>query len=307
MTQTQQVYPLEMLHPAAPGVRGAIDIHCHANEGQQDALEVAKRASENGMRGIVFKSIVGRDRPVEGVQRVRDALQEWADKEGVKPVECWAGAYRGFPDPKRLREQLDGGVKIFWMPTARSANSLNKDSKTGGRPAMPWEEAVKVGDYLLDDAGKLKPEIRDVIHMIAEYDRAFSFGHASHQEIDALANEVHKISFKKAFVDHPHSPYVDVSVDGMKALAGMGVSINFCYDELSPRLRVDPHKMYDAIRAVGVEHCILSSDGGDPTNPDSVECIRLIRSYMKECGLTDDELRQVSCTNPGFIVGVDPE
>ena len=42
------------------GVDDAIDIHCHAHEGQQDALGVAKLASKSGMKGILYKTIVGR-------------------------------------------------------------------------------------------------------------------------------------------------------------------------------------------------------------------------------------------------------
>ena len=34
------------------GVENAIDIHCHAHEGQQDALGVAKLASKSGMTGL---------------------------------------------------------------------------------------------------------------------------------------------------------------------------------------------------------------------------------------------------------------
>jgi hypothetical protein len=33
------------------GVEDSIDIHCHAHEGQQDALGVAKLASKSGMMG----------------------------------------------------------------------------------------------------------------------------------------------------------------------------------------------------------------------------------------------------------------
>jgi len=40
------------------GVTDAIDIHCHAHEGQQDALGVAKLASKSGMKGILYKTIV---------------------------------------------------------------------------------------------------------------------------------------------------------------------------------------------------------------------------------------------------------
>ena len=48
--------------PRIEGVRGMIDIHCHAEHGQQDALAVAKLASENGMYGILYKSI-GKEDP----------------------------------------------------------------------------------------------------------------------------------------------------------------------------------------------------------------------------------------------------
>ena len=75
-------------------------------------------------------------------------------------------------------------------------------------------------------------------------------------------------------------------------------------DELSPLLGVDPARMYEAIRAVGVEHVTLSSDAGEPLFPHTVECMRLIRSYMAAFGLTEDELRMVSITNPARIVGV---
>jgi hypothetical protein len=42
---------------ATPGVSGAIDIHCHAHAGQQDAFALATLASQSGMRGILFKSL----------------------------------------------------------------------------------------------------------------------------------------------------------------------------------------------------------------------------------------------------------
>src|SRR5579883_3151890 len=42
--------------PRIEAVGGMIDIHCHAEYGQQDAMAVAKLASANGMYGILYKS-----------------------------------------------------------------------------------------------------------------------------------------------------------------------------------------------------------------------------------------------------------
>jgi len=60
--------------------------------------------------------------------------------------------------------------------------------------------------------------------------------------------------------------------------------------------------MYDAIRAVGPEHCTLSSDAGEPLFPNTVECMRLIRGYMRAFGLIDEEVQLVSEVNPAKVL-----
>jgi hypothetical protein len=50
------------------------------------------------------------------------------------------------------------------------------------------------------------------------------------------------------------------------------------------RMGVDPARMSEAIRAVGVEYVTLSSDAGEPLFPDSAECMRLVSSYMAAFG-----------------------
>ena len=68
------------------GVDDAIDIHCHAHEGQQDALGVAKLASKSGMAGILYKTIVRRKDPAGTVGGVRSALESWCAEKGFTPV-----------------------------------------------------------------------------------------------------------------------------------------------------------------------------------------------------------------------------
>src|SRR5438132_8423095 len=86
----RRAYREEIQHPpAVPNVRGAIDLHCHAHEGQQDALDLAKHASKNGMGGILYKTIVGRHRPAETLRRVREQLNRWCDEEEVAPIKTW--------------------------------------------------------------------------------------------------------------------------------------------------------------------------------------------------------------------------
>src|SRR4051794_15223138 len=70
--------PYIQVPPVIEGVRGMIDIHCHAEYGQQDALALAKLASESGMFGILYKSIGKEDKrsagPMEDVARLAEQL-----------------------------------------------------------------------------------------------------------------------------------------------------------------------------------------------------------------------------------------
>ena len=311
------VYP-----PHVPNVTGVIDIHCHAHEGQQDPLALAKLASESGMGGLLFKTVGsisgGEYRPGRVVDRIRSDLARWCEEKGIAPTDCWAGCGITMdnkpPTVAKLRQQLDDGVVAVWLPVFNHANTL---FKVGGRriwwdpkaspgdhsAPLPWEEALRYGYYLLDERGRIKPDIADMIRMIADADVALFFGHCTHPEIFAVAELLETLGHKRGVIDHPFSPFVDLDIPQMKQLASAGITLNFTYDELSPLLGVDPARMYEAIRAVGVEHVTLSSDAGEPLFPHTVECMRLVRSYMAAFGLNEDELRAVSVTNPARVVG----
>jgi len=307
-----------------PGVQGAIDIHCHAHEGQQDALSLAKLASENGMAGILYKTIgpiSGDYHPAREMRRVIEALHRWSDDTGIDPIECWAGygvtMDNKAPSLERLRQNLGEGVIGVWLPVFNHANTYykvggksiwmdkNADPNAHTLP-LPWDEALKYGHYMIDGSGKLKPFYQEVVRMVADSGVALFFGHATHPEIYALADFMGTIGFKRGVIDHPFSPFVDLSIPQMQEFSRAGIYLNFTYDEISPLLGVDPKRIYDAIRSVGVEHVTLSSDAGEPLFPHSVECMRLIRGYMEAFGLTPQELDTVCCVNPGYVVGYSP-
>jgi hypothetical protein len=212
------VYP-----PHVPGVKDAIDIHCHGHEGQQDPLTLSQLASENGMGGLLFKTIgpiSGDYQPMKALREVQHELSRWSEQSKIEPIKTWAGY----------------GVTADNRP----------------------------------------PSI----------------------------DRVNKLNFKRAVIDHPFSPFIDLSVEQMKEQAEAGIYLNFTFDELSPLLGVDPQKMYEAIRAIGVHQVTLSSDAGEPLFPHSVECMRLIRGFMEAFGLNTEELYTVCTRNPGRVVGL---
>ena len=305
------------VHPPHIKVKDAIDIHCHAHEGQQNPYDLARRASLAEMKGILFKSIVGDD-PAAAVRSVQDDVNRWAEKERVEPVQCWAGYVCGRQmepvSAKTAREMIKSGVIAIWLPVFTHANTLSTvgtfrrfvdgGNATGWVGPVPWEKALTLGHYNLDDSGELKAEVREIVRICADKGAALFFGHATHKEIYKLAEEVEKVGLKRAVIDHPFSPFLNVSPQQMNELSKAGILFNFTWDELSPLLGVDPQIMYNTIRSVGPEHFTLSSDAGEPLFPDSVEALRLVRGYMEAFGLTQEELYTVCTRNPAKVVGL---
>jgi hypothetical protein len=310
-------YKPGVVHPPHIKVKDAIDIHCHAHEGQQDPYDLARRASRAEMKGLLFKSIPGDD-PVQATRAVQDDLNRWAEKEGITPITCWSAYVCGRQmtpvSARTVSEMIDRGVTAIWLPVFTHAITMStvgtygrfvRGSETSGWVGpVSWEEAVRLGHYDLDENGKLKPEVRDIVHLCADRNVALFFGHATHPEIYKLAEEVEKVRLKRAVIDHPFSPFLNVSPQMMKELSKTNILFNFTWDELSPLLGVDPQIMYNTIRDVGPEHFTLSSDAGEPLFPDSVEAMRLVRGYMEAFGLNQEELYTVCTKNPAKVVGL---
>lgn len=300
----------EPFEPEIPALAGAVDMHAHGHVGQQDPLGVCHLASRSGMGGILWKTLHDFQAPWRSYADLTEKLTHWAETEGIPPVRCFFGAMTepqcGGPTMERVRDAVEHGAAAIWLPVLMSVHSITRigvgPSQFLGRdtfsPPVPEAEARALGGVSLLDNGRLRPEIRDVVHYVAERDVILSFGHASPAEAAALAEEAQRIGFRKCMIDHPLSEVRDLTVDDMRQLAAAGVWFNWTYDELSPMLGVEPQTMVDAIVAVGPEHSLISSDAGDPVLPHSVECMRLMFATLQSFGLPHETVEQMAVSNP---------
>jgi hypothetical protein len=284
----------------------AIDVHAHARgHDEEEPLHAAQEASRAGMKAILFKSI-SPGRPWEVARKLQDEVDRWAEKEGLRPVKCLSAWVVGIPlkplDFGEIKAAVEGGISGMWMPPVTSAWSI---FRLGGRgvwfdksrgyddpvPPQAWEDAKKTGVYVLDDHGKLLPAIRDTVRLCADHGVTLSFGHLSPQEMDAMAEETTALGYTRAFIDHPFSEVFELNVPELKRWAAAGVRFALTWDELSPLLGVDAQDMVAAIRAVGPEHFMLSSDAGIPILPQTVEAYRLLAATLRAYGMTEPEMR----------------
>lgn len=274
-----------------------VDIHIHVGEGLTNPLDLAKRATRAELRALVFKTT---SPSVDLANTVNQAMEEiYANSEAV-PTRCYGGYVLETPGPPNAAAAelwLRKGAAIIWFATGVSANHLERAN------GLSRDDARSRGQYILE-GGKLIKEAEAVLEIIADKQAGLSFGHLSNEEMFALAEAVERRGIKRAFVDHPFNPVIGLSEDACARIAGHGVSINFTAAEIGPMFGVDPHDVASAIRRIGIDRVILSSDGGHPTMGDPVESMRLWQLIGQSQGFSKAELRQLTCDNPAAIIGL---
>ena len=70
------------------------------------------------------------------------------------------------------------------------------------------------------------------------------------------------------------------------------------------RMIAKAYRIADAIRAVGAEHCIMSTDFGQISNPPPVEGMRMYIETMLQCGISEDEIITMVRKNPAQALGL---
>jgi hypothetical protein len=298
----------------------AIDLHVHAQPGTEDPLDIAKAASRARMGTVVFKNLPRQIPLSETRRQVVEQLARWCEAEDLPPVQCFNGVqtdpgYGGL-DFDKVKAEIEQGARVVWFPVISSAHSVHRvgaprRALTGGNFTeevvwpLPWEEARKVGQYLLDDDGAtLKPVASEILRLAADRGVAVSFAHSSKPEMEALAEECTRIGYRQAFIDHPYGPQVGLEFEDLAPFAAAGIHFNFTYDEISPLLGVDPKDMMDTIKKIGPEHFTLSSDGGNPLLPGAVDALATLVRYAKAYGISDAEIHQMTVENPRQVLGI---
>jgi hypothetical protein len=271
---------------------GTIDIHVHSDPDNVprsvDGLDAAKLARAKGMRGLVLKNHYD---PTAG-------LAFLARKE-APGLEVFGGIDLNLPvggmNPaavEHLTHIVGGYGRIVWMSTFDAENQVRSSKET--RPFV----SVSRG-------GALLPETKAVIAVIAKHQLALATGHVSAAEGLMLLREAHQQGVQHMVVTHAINAPIQMDVPQMQEAAKLGAFIEFVGSTLASAdapARMD--RIADAIRKVGPQFCILSSDLGQKNNPLPADGYGAFLGAMKAKGFTDDELDRMSKRNPAALLGL---
>jgi hypothetical protein len=280
-------------HAQTKPLAGVIDIHAHTAPDSVprsiDAIDLARLAEGRGMRALVLKNHY--EPTADIAYLVHKVVPGIAVFGGVDLNLSMGGMNPAAVEKMAL---TTGGLgKVVWMATFDTRAQVEASKENS-----PY--------VLVARDGELLPETKAVIAMIAKYKLVMATGHNSPEEDLLLIREARRQGITQIVVTHAMISPIHMTVAQMKEAAAEGAYLEFVYNGL-----VGSYKEFEfadyakAIRAVGVEHCILSSDMGQPGNPVHPDGLQLFFEGMRKQGFTQAEIDLMSKTNPARLLGLD--
>jgi hypothetical protein len=278
---------------AAQTLNGVVDIHVHSDPDSVprsiDAIEIARLAKSRGMRGLLLKNHYESTASLAYI--VRKEVPGIETFGGIALNRTVGGINPAAVD--RMTKVKGGWGRVVWMPTFDAENQVRYSKEN--RPYVS-----------VSRDGALLAEVKEVIGLIAKNHLTLATGHSSADEVLMLIREARAQGVQRIVVTHAMLAPVQMPVAQMREAVKLGAKLEFVYNAL-----IGPSKMFeigqyaDAIRQVGVDACILSSDLGQAGNPLHPDGLMAFFAGLRGQGFSVSQIETMAKRNPAQVLGLE--
>ena len=277
---------------AARALAGAVGIHVHSDPDNVprsvDGIDAARLARARGMRAIVLKNHYD---PTAGLAFLARKEVQGLEVFGGLDLNLTVGGMN--PIAVEHMTQVAGGWgRVVWMSTFDAENQVRYSKEN-----RPFVGVARNGELL--------PETKAVIAVIAKHGLVLATGHVSPAEALLMLREGRRQGVSRMVVTHAMNPPVSMDVSQMREAAAEGAFIEFVGGSLAtPDAPARMERFADAIRKVGPEFCVLSSDLGQKANALPTDGFAAFLLAMRARGFTEQEVDRMSKQNPARLLGL---
>jgi len=293
-------------------LQGAFDTHVHISPDvvprRIDDLTLARRFAELGLAGFLLKSHY--TSTAERASVVTAAAPEGVRALGSITLNRAVGGMNAVAVEIAARE----GARTVWLPTVDSVNESGEETEFPPGAKVPvWMElqrelraaGIAIEPVPVVDAdGIVLPETRSVLQTIARNNLLLATGHLARDEIFAVVDAALEEGVRDIVVTHPDFPSQSLSFDDQRALAERGALLERCFTTPHTGKTTWEH-IFDAIRATGAEHSVLSTDLGQTANPPVEDGLGLMVDRLLEAGFDENDVHVMAVQNTRRVAGVD--
>jgi len=287
--------------PAVSPIEGLIDFHVHTAPDvfgrAVDDEEAAQLYRERQIEAIVLKNHVA-----------LTADRAWFVRKHVPGIKVFGGIVLNGPagginpEAAQWMWRMQGGLgRVVWFPTFDADHHVKhfKDAPEGIKVVGP--------------DGKVLPAVREVLKICAQQKLVVHTGHSSPAESLAIIEAARDAGCDRIAVTHCEFEVVNMSVEEMKKAAAMGAKLEIC--AMGPLMGPNAHLAWmrhwrqvpvkesaEAIKTVGAQNFILSSDLGQTGNPSHADGYQMLVTGLMGAGITKDQIKVMGREVPGKLL-----
>lgn len=279
----------------------AYDLHVHSApdvvKRRFSDIELAKRYQAAGMKGYAIKNhqlcTAGR------AALIREMFPGFSAIGTVTLNNAMGGL-----NPMAVEMAGRMGAKICWFPTVDSKNEYDFLNRNQDAPqpygAVADNQTLKRERISIFDGEKIKPVVYDILEILKAHDMVLATGHLSPKESLALIKAASERKLEKMVVTHCDYPATFMPVEMQKECARYGAFIEHNYLQIATG-ESSWELALSEINAIGPEHTIVSSDGGQITSIPPDEAIMAWCRKLAETGYPEREIRRIVSENTAFL------
>jgi hypothetical protein len=199
------------------------------------------------------------------------------------------------------------GGKAVWMPTWSAANDLKRGgfSKKFKKYVPLLDQYPRQGLTVLTEDGTLRPEVREIIRLVKQYDMILCTAHLSVHESKLVAKEAQACGLRKLIFSHPLSGSVGASHQDIAEMVEMGAYIEHCAIGTFPMAQhLKMSQIVELLSVAGPEHTVLTSDVAFPYNPPGPIMMQMFLASLIELGVSKEDIGKMVKQNTDYLLGL---
>lgn len=276
-------------------LEGVVDLHVHSAPDSVPrsvtAIEAAQLGARHHMRAMLLKNHYS-----------ETASLAYIVGQVVPGIELFGGIALnrsvGSVNPTavdRMARQTGSRGRVVWMPTF---DSVQWQVLNGQNPlAIP-----------VSRDGKLLPEVLEVLDVVAKHNLSLATGHSSPAESLMIIEAAKARGIERLIVTHPFLAAIGMDVETQKKAAAMGALLEYPFNAtlppFGPKANFPMAEHLKAIRAVGPENVVISSDLGQQGNPVHPDGLLIFIQALRDGGFSETEIRTMTQANPAKFLGL---
>lgn len=232
-------------------------------------------------------------------------------------------------NPAAVEIALRSGAVLVSLPTTSARYMQTRDSWARGIEGRLGLKGTYESFTVWDDSGSLLPAVLEIADLVAGYDAILALGYVGPDECLAAAQEASRRGVTKMLLTNPlvamgldiaqsleitsvPGTFLEITafalrpghvggssdMDSVMVLAGQSDA------ELPTPDPGVPERQADLMRQVGVDRCVVSSDGGHAGEQSPAEELAWAGQALLGLGFSEAEVRVMVHDNPRTLLGL---